>query len=196
MLFKRHILDAIGKGEVTLAFRRWTRPTVKQDGTLRTAIGVLAIEAVDPVEPEKIRPAEAKRAGYASLEQLRADFDARKGGEVYRIRFRLEGTDPRIALRRKRRLTRAEGEEIEARLARMDKASRHGPWTRKYLALIERHPATRAAELAAKAGRETQAFKAEVRRLKELGLTESLETGYRLSPLGQAFLLVFARNLS
>ena len=31
-------------------------------------------------------------------------------------------------------------------------------------------------------------FKERVRRLKALGLTESLEVGYRLSPRGQAFL--------
>ena len=196
MLFKRHILDAIEKGEVTLAFRRWTRPTVKPGGTLRTAIGVLAIEAVDVVDLGKIGPAEARQAGYASREELLAELASRKEGKVYRIRLRLEGADPRIALRKKRRLTKAEREAIEARLARMDKASRHGPWTRTYLALIGRHPGTRAADLAARAGRETQAFKAEVRRLKELGLTESLETGYRLSPLGQAFLLVFDRDLS
>ena len=35
---------------------------------------------------------------------------------------------------------------------------------------------------------ERQAFKINVRKLKELGLTESLEVGYRLSPLGEAFL--------
>ena len=31
-------------------------------------------------------------------------------------------------------------------------------------------------------------FKRDVRRLKELGLTESLEVGYRLSPRGRALL--------
>lgn len=196
MLFKRHILDAIAKGEVTLAFRRWTRPTVKPGGTLRMAAGVLAIEAVERVAPENITAAEARRAGHASRKELLAELASRKQGEVYRIRFRLAGADPRVALRNKRRLTRAEGEALAARLAAMDKASRRGPWTRKYLGLIEAHPGLRAADLAAKAGRETKVFKTEVRRLKELGLTESLETGYRLSPLGRAFLLVFDRDLS
>ena len=31
-------------------------------------------------------------------------------------------------------------------------------------------------------------FKTDVRKLKELGLTESLEVGYRLSPRGEAVL--------
>jgi hypothetical protein len=35
---------------------------------------------------------------------------------------------------------------------------------------------------------ETQAFKTDVRKLKGLGLTESLEVGYRLSPRGVALL--------
>lgn len=54
------------------------------------------------------------------------------------------------------------------------------------LALIEAAPATRAADLAAGVGRDTPSFKRDVRKLKELGLTESLEVGYRLSPRGQA----------
>ncbi len=56
------------------------------------------------------------------------------------------------------------------------------------LALIERHPETKAAELAEQIGREPPAFKRDVRKLKELGLTESLERGYRLSPRGRAVL--------
>ena len=44
----------------------------------------------------------------------------------------------------------------------------------------------RAPDLAAQVGRETADFKKDVRKLKELGLTESLDIGYRLSPRGQA----------
>jgi hypothetical protein len=39
-------------------------------------------------------------------------------------------------------------------------------------------------------GQEKLQFKVNVRKLKALGLTESLETGYRLSPRGVAFLRV------
>ena len=62
------------------------------------------------------------------------------------------------------------------------------PWTREALALIEANPARRAPDLAAELGRETAPFKRDVRKLKELGLTESLEIGYRLSPRGAALL--------
>ena len=55
------------------------------------------------------------------------------------------------------------------------------------LDLIARRPATRAPDLAAELARDTAPFKADVRKLKELGLTESLERGYRLSPRGRAY---------
>ena len=42
MLLKRETLEGIASGEITLAFRRWKRPTVKAGGRLRTRIGELA----------------------------------------------------------------------------------------------------------------------------------------------------------
>ena len=49
------------------------------------------------------------------------------------------------------------------------------------------HPrATGVGEVAAELGRDTASFKRDVRKLKELGLTESLDIGYRLSPRGEA----------
>jgi hypothetical protein len=46
----------------------------------------------------------------------------------------------------------------------------------------------RAEDLARSVGREKMPFKLDVRKLKEMGLTESLLTGYRLSPRGEAVL--------
>jgi hypothetical protein len=56
------------------------------------------------------------------------------------------------------------------------------------LRLIAERPAVRAPDLAASLGRETLAFKRDVRKLKELGLTRSLEVGYAISPRGRAYL--------
>jgi predicted transcriptional regulator len=56
------------------------------------------------------------------------------------------------------------------------------------LKLIEQHPGLVARELCKLAGRERDPFKEDVRKLKALGLTESLEIGYRLSPRGRAYL--------
>ena len=73
-------------------------------------------------------------------------------------------------------------------MARLDRASRHGPWTATVLQLIADRPAVRAGDLAASLGREMAPFKVDVRKLKEMGLTESLDVGYRLSPRGRAVL--------
>jgi hypothetical protein len=45
----------------------------------------------------------------------------------------------------------------------------------------------RAGDLAVELGREREPFKIDVRKLKNLGLTTSLEVGYRLSPRGEAY---------
>ncbi len=66
--------------------------------------------------------------------------------------------------------------------------TRNGSWTRETLELIAAKPAVRAGDLAQQLGQERLPFKANVRKLKALGLTESLEVGYRLSPRGRAFL--------
>jgi hypothetical protein len=115
-------------------------------------------------------------------------LDRRGRGEIHRIELRYAGADPRVALRSRADLTDAELEEIAQRLDRMDGASRHGPWTKATLELIARRPEVRAEELAAEMGREKLPFKRDVRKLKELGLTESLNPGYRLSPRGKAVL--------
>src|SRR3546814_16289802 len=68
MLFKKHVLDGIGEGRISLAFRRWTKPTVRAGGSLRTAIGSLAIESIEPVKPDEISGEDALRAGFATRE--------------------------------------------------------------------------------------------------------------------------------
>jgi hypothetical protein len=186
MLFDRRALRGIASGQVTVAFRRWRRPTVKAGGTLRTRAGVLAIESVEPIEPAQITDADARRAGYPDRAAVLAGL--RPEGRLYRVAFRLAGPDPRVALRQRAELSSAERAELDRRLARLDAASRHGPWTAEVLRLIASRPETRAADLAAELGREKAPFKAVVRKLKELGLTESLEVGYRLSPRGRAYL--------
>jgi hypothetical protein len=92
---------------------------------------------------------------------------------------------PRAGLRRALP-TAEEIAEIRRRLDRLDRASSIGPWTAATLAAIDASPGVRAPDLAAGFGRDTPSFKRDVRKLKELGLTESLDVGYRLSPRGIA----------
>ncbi len=188
MLFPQRVVPGLADGTVTLAFRRWRRPTVKAGGRQRTPAGELAIDAVDPVELDDVTPDDARRAGHPDLADLRAELARHPDGTLYRIAFHLRGADPRIALREQADLSDDDRRVVAARLDRLDRASRHGPWTTAVLALIAARPGVRAGDLAESLGRERLAFKADVRKLKELGLTESLEVGYRLSPRGEAVL--------
>lgn len=188
MLFQRHILDQIALGRVTLAFRRWRKPTVRQGGTLRTEVGVLFIESISEIAEADLSEHEAVRAGYNALAELLSQLAAFPSGKLYRIAFALSGPDPRIALRETPTMTAQEFSDVRARLAKLDASSRFGPWTHSVLRLIERNPCVRAQELAEASKFEKEWLKTSIRKLKELGLTESLLPGYRLSPRGHFYL--------
>lgn len=182
MLFRQQILDKIRYGEVTVAFRRWRRPSVRPGTQLHTAIGLLAIEQVEPIPATALTESNARAAGYANLTALHRDL--RPYGQLYRITFSRAGDDPRLALRK---LT-AIDDDLLAKLARLDAAAKDVPWTERVLRLIAANPEKRAADLSAQLGMEKERFKLNMRKLKNLGLTESLETGYRISPRGLALL--------
>jgi hypothetical protein len=186
MLIDSRTLARIARGEVTLAFRRWRRPTVRSGGTLLTAAGQLEITSVGPMEIEAVTEAEAKLAGYVSKEDLLAELGARRG-TVYRVELGALRPDPRITLRESSPNER-DLAEIGKRLDGMDASSPGGPWTLRTLRVIRDHPAVRAGDLCAMVGQERDRFKPNVRKLKNLGLTISLEVGYRLSPRGEAYL--------
>jgi hypothetical protein len=190
VLIPLRVLERIRAGEVTLAFRRWERPRARAGGRQRTALGVVAIDSVRRVPRSQISKEDARLAGFETLSTLLAHLDAspRRDSPIWRIELHWAGEDPPVALRERADLDAEELACLTARLDRMDKASKEGAWTRRTLALIAARPEVLAAELAESVGREKMPFKRDVRKLKELGLTESLERGYRLSPRGRAFL--------
>lgn len=188
MLLKQNTLNAIAAGDITLVFRRWKRPTVKTGGTLRTVVGVLAIDAVDVVNENEITDKEARQAGFDSKAALLVELKARKDGDLYRIALHHAGADPRNELRDQSDLSDDEIDDLKTRLTRMDDRSSSGPWTSTTLKLIAENSGKRAPDLAESVGMEAKRFKTNVRKLKELGLTESLKIGYRLSPRGEVFL--------
>ncbi|CAN7532471.1 winged helix-turn-helix domain-containing protein [Devosia sp. LjRoot3] len=179
MLIRVADLEAIRDARIDTQFRRWKRPTVKAGGTLLTAVGLVAIDEVDPVSLDAISAEDISRAGFQDLAALAAAL--RGEGQLYRIRLHLAGDDPRIALREA--VDKLDG--IAPKLARMDAAQ---PWTRAILTIIRENPGVSAQILADRLGMEKQLFKTRVRRLKALGLTESLEVGYRIAPRGAAVL--------
>jgi hypothetical protein len=189
MLFKRAILQAIARGDVTLAFRRWKRPCVRVGTLLRTEVGVLAVESLEAVLDSAVSDQDARRAGFSNrlalLSELRSDPQA----ILYRVGLRMEGPDPRIALRDNTDLSEAALRQVKEQLDRWDKSSARGPWTFEVLRTIADLPQQSSTELAQRLQMDRDWFKVQVRKLKELGLTESLHPGYRLSQRGLALLL-------
>jgi hypothetical protein len=197
MLIKNSVLERIRAGEISLIFRRWKKCGVKAGGTQMTQLGVLRIDAVEVVPEGAIKAKDAQGAGFASREELLASMPpAGDGLEIYRIGVRWEGEDPRKKLRANNKLSKAELEEIIAKLRKLDAGSRRGPWTQSYLQMIRDQPNTHAAVLAEQIGLDIPRFKPWVRKLKALGLTESLRPGYRLSPRGEKVLRELVKKTS
>jgi hypothetical protein len=195
MLFEKRFWQGIADGTVTMTFRRWKRPHVLAGRSYRTAAGILDVLAVDVVDPTSISDEDAVAAGYPDARALVADLRGDADRTTYRIEFRRsDKPDPRAVLAADGDLDDIGVAEIERRLDRLDRASSHGAWTRPTLRLIAEHPERRAGDLAEMMGRERADFKLDVRKLKNLGLTESLSVGYRLSPRGRAYLDGIAGN--
>lgn len=194
MLFKTRFHAGIRDGSITVTYRAWDAPRVKVGGTYRLgAIGVVTVTAIDAVTLGSIGTRDARRAGFDDsadlVEMLRESSPKRLNSRsrVYRVKFRFDAQeDPRKALQKD--ASEEAVDEVLDRLARLDRRSSHGPWTRRVLELIAEQPRTRAPDLAKTVGRETARFKADVRKLKGLGLTISHEVGYELSARGKAVL--------
>lgn len=187
MLFKTHILEGIARGEVTTAFRIWRRPKVKPHDRLCTAVGELVIDDLREVSRDDISDADARTAGARDRAALLAELGDRPG-RLYRINFRLDRPDVRRVLAVDGDLDSDALAAISSALDRLDRRSRGVAWTRGVLELIGRHPGRPAGELATETGMDKPLFKRRMRSLKELGLTESLEVGLRLSPRGRCYL--------
>lgn len=197
MLFTAATLDGLLDGSVSATYRRWTTVRPRIGSRFTTRAGVVEVSGITPVEPSEVTDEDARAAGFADRVALlrwtdksaRGPRDTRRDGEdrLYRVDLVLAGPDPRVALRTDDSLDATALAELRQRLDRMD-AAVEAPWTRSVLRQIQRQPGVVSTVLAEQAGQERGYFKNRVRRLKALGLTESLEIGYRLSPRGQAFL--------
>ena len=196
MLFRREVLEGIAGGRIDRVFRVWAEPRVRAGSTQRTWAGIIVIDSVTAVTPEEITEEDALRSGFEGREALLTALSkSTKEGGYHRVMLHLGGPDPRSELAGNADLTNQELADLKAALDDIDARSRRAPWTREVLRLIEEHPGLRALDLAEHLDRDKLPFKADVRRLKALGLTESLETGYRLSPRGKA-LMAYERSLT
>ncbi|RSM80287.1 hypothetical protein DL991_11910 [Amycolatopsis sp. WAC 01375] len=179
------VLEGLAAGTIDLAFRRWSKQNVRQGDVMRLEAGVIEVGSVETVDPATITDADARRSGADSANAVRGTLRGSADAPVYRIHLRYLGPDPRRALSAAAELSEKDFEAIRKRLSKMD---RRRPWTHETLRIIAGNPGRRAQELADLLGREKEPLKVDIRKLKNLGLTLSLEVGYRISPRGAAYL--------
>jgi hypothetical protein len=189
VLFSADAHRGLADGSITRTFRTWRRAQVKAGGRYRVGGMLLEVDAVSRVALGDLIDADAVAAGELDLASLRRRLgDPPPANVVWRVDLHYVGPDDRLALRADDALDGPELAALQARLRRLDAASGTGAWTTQVLRLIEGRPGVVSTELAALRNQERQAFKTDVRKLKNLGLTESLDVGYRLSARGRALL--------
>jgi len=196
LLFQKRFHEGLVRGDVTLTFRMWDVPHVKPGGRYRChPIGVLEVDRVDRVRVRDVSDADARRSGFASRTELLDYLGSVAGAplapraELWRVELHYGGDGDRVEGALDADLSPEDVETIRAALARLDAK---GAWTAKTLDAILARPRVAASKLAATLGRETAPFKADVVRLKKLGLTQSFEVGYEVSPRGRAYLAAAA----
>jgi hypothetical protein len=176
--FEQRLRNGLHDGTIAVAFRQWRRAQVVAGHHYRTGTDMVLAESVDVITPADITADLARDAGFPDVPTAVAYLRGDPKLPLYCIRFRrLDGPDPRDQLAATASLSSEEEAAIAARLARMDAASKRGPWTTVVLAQIAD-------------------FKLHVRRLKALGLTISLDVGYRISPRGAAYLAMSSEHAS
>jgi hypothetical protein len=186
MLFKSRFHEGIRTGRITTTVRIWKRPHVRLDGRYALGDGAIVVDRIHEMRLEDITAAIARRSGFASVVDLLKTARHGNGERVFVIDFHYDGSGPAHPAPETSPPGAAELLELDRRLDAMDCRARAGAWTRETLRLIREHPGVPAAVLARELGRPRDYFKRDVRKLKALGLTISLEVGYRLSAKGEA----------
>lgn len=189
MLINQATAAGIADGSITAVLRRWDAPRAREGGTQRTPTGTIRIDDIREYPGDYVvTRAQARAAGFRDAKSAQAKLDRRPAAHTYVIAVSYVAPDERHELAADDRLTEPEVAAVSARLHAWDAASSDGPWTMEYLTLIAANEAVRAPGLAVTVGQETARFKRRVRQLKGLGLTISLDVGYRISPRGKAYL--------
>jgi hypothetical protein len=194
MLFQRRFHERIVKGEICCTVRIWQRPHVKVGGRYALGRGAVVVDKIRETRLDDITPALARRCGFDSLVGLLKVAKHGAGERVFVVDFHYDG---RAGARPEPSTGAVSADELAQLIQRveaMDRRSRTGPWTLATLRAIEARPGVLAARLAASLGRPRDEFKRDVRKLKALGLTLSLEIGYRLTARGAALLAALKKS--
>ena len=188
MLLPNAVAQGIVAGTVTRVYRRWDVPRAKAGGSQLTQFGVVAIDGVREIpDIGQLTEADAIACGEKNLASLTKWLMKRPEDRIFEVTLHHAGADPRLELREE--LPDEDGLlRIDQALDRLDAAKTTGPWTRFILSWIRDNPAVVSKVLATLLDRDLQPMKIDIRKMKALGLTISLEVGYQLSPRGSAYL--------
>jgi hypothetical protein len=183
MLFQSRFHDGIRRGDITCTIRIWQRPHVRVGGRYQLGTGSIQVDRIQEMEFDGLTPALARRSGFGSVVELLKVAKHGAGERIFLIDFHFIDAPAKPPQRIGGRL---DADSINALVAKLDAMDGRAtqPWTRATLREIGEHPGLRAADLAATLGRERLELKRDIRKLKALGLTISLEVGYRLSERG------------
>ena len=156
---------------------------VKPGATQLTQAGLLKITDIQEVDANKLTSKELRDSDQTitGIHKL-----ASGDGFLFEIRVQFAGADPRISLRNKALENIDDYHNLKIKLDKYDK-SKNGPWTH-ILDEINQHPGKKAQTLANNLSLEKLWLKTQIRKLKALGLTISLDVGYKLSPRGFSYL--------
>ena len=193
VLFRSEQQRRVETGDICVTYRAWQSPRVRVGERYTVGAGSILIESCEPVAAASVTDADAHEAGCGDRAALiKAAAYRRTEGLAYpdtlfRVAFRYDAVVVRPGPERER-LDDADAAVLTKKLEAMDARSSHGAWSWDTLRAIGDNPALRSTELAEGLNRERYDLKADIRKLKALGLTISLGTGYELSPRGQALL--------
>ena len=181
MQFTKPFKQAIANGTVTTSFRNWKSPQAKAGGQYNIApYGAIEVSSVSLTTLNEVQDADITCSGFAQREALVSFLKVAQSDPIYKVDFHFLGSAA-VNKPNTQHLEEARVNDVIHRLEKMDKST---AWTMQALTLIKTYPATRAGDLAPQCNMDMPTFKRNVRKLKALGLTESLETGYQLSPRG------------
>ncbi|PQA60123.1 ASCH domain-containing protein [Siphonobacter curvatus] len=105
MLFKGIHLQGIKSGEITFAFRKWQKASVKCGSLLHTSVGLVKIGKIETISENDITEQDAIQAGFTGKQQLLKSFTPSSTGTIFKISVSYYSADPRIKLREQTRLS-------------------------------------------------------------------------------------------
>ena len=72
MQFSPELREGVASGRITLTFRLWSRPQVKEGGRYAVAGAQIEIDSIEMVPFSSVTTTDVRRCGESGLESLRA----------------------------------------------------------------------------------------------------------------------------